>query len=418
MSSVRQIVREPDIFMFPQWSEYLSYYTNSIVSYYDSDSSRHKFYIAQDGVNIGDVPAYSQSWLEFSYDSDHLTNTIERLWAESFTYFQNYLKGAIDSDSKAIYGIVDSELREVRADVNISLLNNLAITKVNIDSESLAIKRYVDQRDTRVMQALDSESKVIKRLIDSDRVVLTARDTANFNYLSTRIAQEIANHDSDMNTLNAKFLAEQQKSLIKFLDIDSDSLKLKDVQRQVLTLFTNFGVLQTLINTNNVKVNNLDSDFKQQVLTHVLIYKDIQSNRDRIIALEASMAAEIQSLITNNATLNSSILNQLSTIYSTLTSHDNVHLSLFNDIADLRSKVNRLNSNSQIDSDFLQKYITKLVINNKGTDSEWVIKWVNQKANPQVDSDWVMKNTISLDVPTDVTALMTVVKDNLDFGTF
>lgn len=418
MSSVKQIIREPDLFMFPTWNESISYYTNAIVSYYDSDSKRHKFYVAQQDIAVGDVPTLSRNWLEFSYDSEHLTAIIERLWDEQFDYFRGYIREKIDSESNLIYDLVDSELRELRADVNVSLLNNLTISKQRLDSEITVLKAYVNSQDTKLKLSVDSDIRIVNFNRDSDRNASIARDVANLTYLSTRIAQEKANHDSDLNALNTRFVNEQLSVLSKFARTDSDSAKIKDVQRQVWTLATTVNSFNSQISLINIKQARLDSDFLTMVRTHASIYRDIQSNRDRIIVLENTIQAEIQELVTNNATLNNSILGQIANINADLSTHDTTHVSIFNDLADLRSTVNKVKNNAEIDSDFINSLVNKVVINNRGTDSDWVIRWVNKTANPQVDSDWIRRTQVSFSDSDDVAQMVQIVKDNLDFGTF
>ena len=445
MSSIKQITRTPDLFLFPQWDSDITYYANSIVTYLDSDAPRSYIYMAKT-VNTNQKPnRTSDFWVEISYDSDHLQVQVDKLFTANYDVFVQ----RIDSDSAAarttILADVDSELRETRADVNESLLNFNTRIKSETDSEIAVLRNDLDSEVSSLNAFTALTLSNFQTSFDSDTAALYARvdlTEANVNAIVNNSKIEL---DSDVLQLKAK-----DESIDS--DIAINLSKINAINAEVATLQTDFSnyqsaqtvaldALQTTIDSNTAITSNIDDRLDTLTLTDVRIYNDIQGNRDRIIVLEGRIDDAITDITNTNNTLNANLQTQINQINTDIESYedlnDTTHVAIFNDLSDLRTQVNTVNIALGIDSEVLRvnldsEYVLSEIrkaIQDDMIDSDWVNRqltpldseWILDQIPKHVynlDSEWVINNHVNVNDSDSVKTLTELIKLDLDMGTF
>ena len=105
-------------------------------------------------------------------------------------------------------------------------------------------------------------------------------------------------------------------------------------------------------NLLNTRLTSYDSDIASFNTTVVKIYNDIQSNRDRIIVLEGQINDTIQTIIDANAEINRNYDSDIALLRYELLLAEATHVSLYNDLSDLRNTLDKVAKITGVDSDF------------------------------------------------------------------
>mgnify|MGYP001093672391 CR=1 FL=1 len=158
MAGIKQIYRSPDAFRFPTYDEVISYPANSVVAYFDSDSSKWRHYIAVTDTTIGslDSDIASNEWTSFSFDSDTLYGYAQRAVADNY----DALVASVDSDFASTLARLDSDND-----------SDFRVLYAQVDSDIKSLKHFVDSEiaalETRVGADFDSEITLLNNTVNN-----------------------------------------------------------------------------------------------------------------------------------------------------------------------------------------------------------------------------------------------------------
>lgn len=155
MAGIKNVYRSPDAFRFPTWDSALTYDVNSVVAYYNEDTTRWEYYIAKKQTEVGslDSDIRYNDWTQFTFDSDSIRqaalqavednfNALENSLANNFMHFFEMLVRDNDSDFKVLQTLWDSDWL-VWKDYFDSEVKKV---RLEHDSETQALRSYYNNK--------------------------------------------------------------------------------------------------------------------------------------------------------------------------------------------------------------------------------------------------------------------------------
>ena len=158
MSGIKHIYRTADSFRLPTWTPLISYATNSIVAFLDSESGDYHHFIATTQTTAGslDSDIRLDEWIRFSFDADTLLG---------------YANQAVQNNFNALVASIDSDFASTLTQLDSDNDSDFRILQANLDSDLLAIRLHVDSELGLVYQAVqdnvDSDIAKQNAVIDS-----------------------------------------------------------------------------------------------------------------------------------------------------------------------------------------------------------------------------------------------------------
>lgn len=168
MAGIKNVYRSPDAFRFPTWDSAISYSVNSVVAFYDSDTSSWGYYISKKQTAAGslDSDIRYNDWAQFTFDSDTLRkatllavqdnfNALEAALIADFTNHFTMLVNNNDSDFKVLQTRWDSDWLVYQNYFD----SEIKKSHLDLDSESAAIRYFYNHK----IAETDSDVAVIRR---------------------------------------------------------------------------------------------------------------------------------------------------------------------------------------------------------------------------------------------------------------